>query len=256
MPFTASHPAAVLPFFGRAGLVPAALVIGSMAPDLPYFLQLGSDSSVTHSVAGVVTVDLFMGLLAFVTWQGLVVPAAVALAPAGVRARTGAPAPLRRFVAGRRVTALLVASLALGSLTHVVWDTFTHANRWGTEHVGWLNTQHGLLPGYHWAQYGSGVLGLLILAWAVGAWWRRTPPAAELATPGGSPRLALACWVALTVSASVAGLAGLAVALAHDEGLRRAMFRAATWGGGAGLLVVLGVSVLYARQRRRRPAPA
>ncbi|MDQ7908342.1 DUF4184 family protein [Phytohabitans sp. ZYX-F-186] len=37
MPFTGSHPAAVLPLV-RWGLPPAALVIGSMVPDLPYYL--------------------------------------------------------------------------------------------------------------------------------------------------------------------------------------------------------------------------
>lgn len=40
MPFTGSHPAAVLPLL-RWGLIPSALVIGSMSPDLGYFLPLG-----------------------------------------------------------------------------------------------------------------------------------------------------------------------------------------------------------------------
>jgi len=38
MPFTLAHPAAVLPLF-RGPLVPAALVVGAVAPDLPYFLR-------------------------------------------------------------------------------------------------------------------------------------------------------------------------------------------------------------------------
>ena len=41
MPFTGSHPAAVLPFL-RSGLPPSALVIGSMAPDFPYYFQIAT----------------------------------------------------------------------------------------------------------------------------------------------------------------------------------------------------------------------
>src|SRR5690606_26266927 len=39
VPFTLSHPAAVLPFV-RAPFVPAALVAGALAPDVPYFVRL------------------------------------------------------------------------------------------------------------------------------------------------------------------------------------------------------------------------
>ncbi|MEI5672079.1 MULTISPECIES: DUF4184 family protein [unclassified Nocardioides] len=38
MPFTLVHPAAVLPLV-RTPLVPSALVLGSVAPDLPYFVS-------------------------------------------------------------------------------------------------------------------------------------------------------------------------------------------------------------------------
>ena len=50
MPFTGSHPAAVLPLM-RWGLMPSALVIGSMVPDLPYFLPV-PDLGNTHSLIG------------------------------------------------------------------------------------------------------------------------------------------------------------------------------------------------------------
>src|SRR5215467_12574272 len=41
VPFTFSHPAAVLPL-ARRGLVFSALVVGSMAPDFPYFVQMSA----------------------------------------------------------------------------------------------------------------------------------------------------------------------------------------------------------------------
>jgi len=38
VPFTLAHPAAILPLRGRHYLRTAPLIIGAMAPDLPYFL--------------------------------------------------------------------------------------------------------------------------------------------------------------------------------------------------------------------------
>ncbi len=55
MPFTVSHVAAVLPLaVGRSGrtLVPTALVIGSIVPDLPYFVPPYRGSDWTHPRTG------------------------------------------------------------------------------------------------------------------------------------------------------------------------------------------------------------
>ena len=54
MPFTVSHVAAVLPVVGRSGRLPAAaLVIGSMAPDYPWFLTRGRTARLSHSLLGI-----------------------------------------------------------------------------------------------------------------------------------------------------------------------------------------------------------
>src|SRR4051794_229088 len=94
MPFTGSHPAAVLPLIGL-GLPPAALVIGSMVPDLPYFLPLGHGFQ-THTLVAVFTVDPLIGVICLALWSALIGPLAAAVAPVSVRRRLPAPAPRRR----------------------------------------------------------------------------------------------------------------------------------------------------------------
>ena len=49
--------AAALPFV-RTPLLPAGVAIGSMAPDVPYFIPLGVPRHLTHTPTGVVTIDL------------------------------------------------------------------------------------------------------------------------------------------------------------------------------------------------------
>jgi hypothetical protein len=63
VPLTPSHAAAVLLFL-RTPLPPSALVIGSMAPDLPYYLPVDVPFR-THTALAVVTTDLLLGIVAW-----------------------------------------------------------------------------------------------------------------------------------------------------------------------------------------------
>ena len=183
MPFTLSHPAAVL-LLGRTGLPVGAMVAGSMVPDAPMFVPVPGAYAVTHSLVGVVTVDVVLGVLGLAIWFGLIRDALVDVAPAAVRERLAATA---RY--SRTQWLLVPAGVALGALSHVVWDAFTHPNRWGAQNVGWLHEMHGGLIGSAWAQYLSGALGVVVVgAWAVGSLRGKSrltrPPLVRISAPG------------------------------------------------------------------------
>ena len=263
MPFTGSHPAAVLPLT-RLGLSTPALVIGSMAPDLPYFLPFLPDRDLTHSFVGIVLVNPLLGLVCLALWHTLIAPLALAVSPAPVRRRVpaGAPPRPRRPRAGDLSAGLLgFAALALGSATHVLWDLFTHYDDFGARQLPWLAAQHGILPGYRWAQYASGVVGALLIALALWRWWRRTAPTAD-------PASALPSWASATVwtavlvgtaAGAVAGALAAAAAPPDNAVLRRTVFLVTTWGGGTGL-VIAGLAALACARHlsaaRRTPAAA
>ncbi len=178
MPFTLSHPAAVL-LLGRTGLPVAAMVAGSMAPDVPMFVHVPGSYGVTHSLLGVATLDVVLGTLFVVVWFGLIRDALVDVAPAAVRERLAATA---RY-SGRQWILVPVA-VALGAFTHVVWDSFTHPHRWAPRMSrGSARCTQDCL-GSVWAQYVTGVLGVVLAGvWAVGS------------LRGGAhvPRVPLAC---------------------------------------------------------------
>jgi hypothetical protein len=195
MPFTPSHAVVALPFL-RTPLVPAAIAIGAMAPDLPLFLRgMPLHYGRTHSPAWL-PITILVALLLLLVWRCVLRPAARELSPGWLAQRlpsawdAAAPAALRETFAvtgtpprpsGRGIL-LLVVSLALGVASHIVWDLFTHEGRWGVEAVPPLAASWGPFPGFRWLQHGSSVLGLAILAvWGV-RWLRRRPRA-------NSPRL-------------------------------------------------------------------
>lgn len=249
MPFTGSHPAAVLPLL-RTGLPASALVAGSTAPDLPFYLPV--DLGVpTHTALAVVTTDVLLGGVLWALWHGLLSRPALDWAPASLTARLPAAAApgLRRRLRTPAQGVRLLAALAAGAATHVLWDEFTHPGRWGAENVPALAATWAGEAGYSWAQDISGVAGALVLAGWLGRWWRR-PPAAP--TAGSRPGWWLP-WTALAGAAAVAG----AVAARGAPDVRSGAVAAAFAGGGAALgsAVLLALAWTVRGRTRQRVTP-
>ena len=240
MPFTLSHPAAVLPFL-RSGLPASALVAGSVVPDLPYYLPVHPGFR-THTALAVVTTDLALGVLVWVLWHGVLVAPLVATGPAPLRARLpgrwGLPRP-----DGVRGALALVGAVVLGAATHVLWDEFTHPRRWGPEHIPALSVEYAGTPLHGWLQDLSGLVGGLVVAGWVLLWWRRTPP---------RPVPARVPWAWLAVGA--VALVGAVVGGAGQDDVRSAAVLGAFAGGTAAVVAVLVLALgwhLRARSRGR-----
>ncbi|MFH8631695.1 DUF4184 family protein [Streptomyces lydicus] len=187
MPFTLSHVAAVLPAVRRTGtargpLVASALVAGSLAPDMTYYADSvvpgGMEFGVvTHSLRGVLTVDVLVTVALVGGWLLLREPV-LALLPAAwrgrvyglVRGRPWQPRSVSEFgaLAGR-----FVLSAVLGAATHVVWDAFTHPGRWGTRLIPGLGGTAGGLPVSTYLQYGTSVVASVAMVWFVWSALRR-----------------------------------------------------------------------------------
>jgi uncharacterized protein DUF4184 len=198
VPFTLSHAAAVLPAVradgsGRGRLVPTVLVAGSFAPDLTYYAASALPGAmefgeITHSFPGVFTVDVAVASVLTALWL-LAREPLVALLP---RARQGRAAALLRCGASRaRVTPGTAwwwyVSAVLGSLTHVVWDAFTHLDRWGMRLLPVLGRKVAGFPLYWCLQYGGSLIAAVVIAVFVVTALRRTP----FATPAGVPLLSV-----------------------------------------------------------------
>ena len=177
MPFTPSHLAAALPF-AKTPLLPAALAIGTITPDLFFYVPIGISRSFSHSWLGVFTLDIAVGVLVFLLWQLVFRRPVVDFAPLWVRQRVGRSEwmPTGRL-RGLRLVALLLASVLIGLLTHVIWDSATHDGPF-VHLVPVLFEQFGPLRLFKWLQHISTVVGLLAVAIFV-VWWRRTAPVLE-----------------------------------------------------------------------------
>jgi hypothetical protein len=186
MPFTLSHPAAVLPFLrplARWGVL-SALVVGSIAPDFHYYVGIRGGRPYTHSLVSVFWFSIPVGWIAYLGFQHLLRRPAVFLMPEPLRARLD---PRPHIAAFGPVT----LSLALGALTHVVWDQLTHRPLMVARAFPFLREEVGTLWGhsiwsYRVLQTGSTLLGGAVLAAAVLLWFLLTAPRP---LPSDPPRL-------------------------------------------------------------------
>ncbi|HEU4753123.1 MAG TPA: DUF4184 family protein [Armatimonadota bacterium] len=172
MPFTFfSHQAPVLPLkcWRPRWFCGTALAIGSMAPDLEYFLRGEHSRTVGHTLSGQVTFCLPVALA--LVWIILRVVAG----PLGRHLPDLPPFHLRDYqvLARKRLDlrSWLTAALSalLGSLSHIGWDGFTHHGGWAVRHLPALQARFALgelrAPVWLLLQHAGTLFGGLFTLW-------------------------------------------------------------------------------------------
>jgi len=243
MPFTPTHIVAILPFAFCRWLPFSALVIGCMIPDLPLFSSRIYYAQ-THSVLGVVTVCMPLGLVVFMLFQCVLKVPLIALLPTGMQKRMTAYSnpvlkPSYWFFLG------VAVALVMGGYSHIVWDAFTHQGRWGTRWIPALNheieiaRQH--LPGYKLFQYGSTVIGLPFMLFL---WVRqlvRTQPREVAESLRLSPTAKAFGWASILFIPSLVALEKLSV----EPTLHLKLYHAVTASGATLLVLVVVYALLF-----------
>jgi hypothetical protein len=185
MPFTVTHAAAIVPvaWLCRWRLPLSALAIGSMIPDASVFFPELFSYTATHSLAGIVTHALPLGLIAFYLFHLVLKQPLVDLLPPPLSRRLDGWS--RAEVEVHPLRMLIVAGcVVFGALTHVVWDAFTHGAGWGVDLVPSLrhvvmDYQGHTIHVYSLLQHGSSLLFLPPLFVGFVWWTLRQSPSSE-----------------------------------------------------------------------------
>lgn len=261
MPFTISHAAAALPLqrYGGRELPLLALAVGSMSPDLEFFIVGRIERTIGHTAHGVLLLDLPLSLLFLATMTWLLVPGVVALLPD--RYRHLEPAIERSFSL-RRSQLLTPAGLAttsiavmVGAGSHILWDVFTHGPAQSDTVLEWLNSFPFSVGKANFALYSilqwiSTGVGLAVITNALIDWIERQPaqPAKDGATPQPRRRTMGLALVALitTAFAVQSPVALIGDRPARASGLGEQITTSAIW-AMSGCVIALGLVGLAAR---------
>jgi len=171
MPFTISHVAAVLPLMKKnaptAWLSWTGLIVGAMIPDFEYFLRMRVRSEWSHDILTGLLFNIPLGLIVCYLFHNVVRDRFIAELPSPLQKRW------RRFRGwswnnhfNKQWKAVLI-SLIIGSLTHVLWDGFTHFYGFFVSKLDFLKTEIGGVRLYRLLQHISSVVGAAFLFWAI-----------------------------------------------------------------------------------------
>lgn len=259
MPWTFAHPAAVLSLrtVSRGHFHFAALIVGSLSPDFGYYIGQFRLATLAHTSSGLFFVCLPSGVIVLFLARTLRQPVCFLL-PQPHRSAIATLPDIELFKSGSSIL-LMAASILLGALTHVVWDSFTHASGWMVSQSHLLQRDliffgRGAVPAYHVLQHASTFFGTAALLIAYVAWLRRM----RKITPPGLSETDRWRYILLGSLAVVALIFAVPLALAHSASfdgyfaVRAFMFRAAITSTMtfAALLVASG---LYLAWRSKDP---
>jgi Domain of unknown function (DUF4184) len=244
MPLTPAHAAAAWPLARIAPSLPtAALVIGTVSPDLEYLLRLAPSGRFGHTPLGIACFSVPLALVVWAVFERFVRPALVDLLPPGLRP----PLPLGPSRPARR-WALAAVAATLGALSHIAWDSFTHGDGWSVAGLPALTIPLGLpvvgpVPLYRLLQHASTAVGSgLILLWA-GRAVGRLPPESRRFGPGQRARALRAAAILVGLSATGGALNALR---AQDRSLPVVLGYAAV---GTMVGTVLAIAAIAAASR-------
>lgn len=143
-----------------------ALVVGSLTPDLGYYMHNWIWSTTGHSFLGSLSFDLPAGFI-LLTLFYLNVRSVARLLPYPHREACSAIVP---SVVLPSLRAIFVAaiSILMGAWTHIIWDGFTHGNGWCVRKFAAVTPTLFTLGNYdvtiwHILQHASTALGLVLL---------------------------------------------------------------------------------------------
>lgn len=178
MPFTLAHAAAAYPL-RRTRLVLSALIFGTFAPDLEFFLRFAPRGPFGHTFPGLFLFCLPVAFGIFWIFHDLVKEPLAAVMPRAIRERIVPgiyPMSLRRPLQ----LLLIFVSILIGSFTHDLWDSFTHYHRWLSQDIPLLHevftVPHvGDVHLYKFLQYASTIFGLVVVLFWCRQWLRTAP---------------------------------------------------------------------------------
>jgi hypothetical protein len=171
MPFPLAHPAAVMPLrrFCPRWLSLPALIIGSLTPDAGYLFGEKGAGGFSHGFLGTFGFCLPAGILMVALFYWLRRPVVRIL-----------PAPYRRALLPLcqqppRSPWAIIASLLIGTWTHLLWDSFTHTTGWFVQHLPLLQSSVAVVAGHqarvcHLLWYGCSFAGVVWLFWLFEKW--------------------------------------------------------------------------------------
>ena len=218
MPFTTAHIAAVLPigkYYGKY-FSTVGLMIGSISPDLEYIIRMTLLGHYGHTTLGIFIFDLPVGFALYVVYHGIVHKKLIAHLPQILYSRFSETESFEWIPHLKKSFFIIILSLFVGTITHLVWDSFTHDKeyllaRYLTILVKNVTLFGRMYPVYAILQIISTVVGMIFIFWFV----YQLPQKAKIQRT--DPKRIKKYWLNVIILAIFIGIIRLALGIPNEK---------------------------------------
>jgi len=171
MPYTISHSIIAAPiWYCLSKKIPLApIIIGCIAPDLPYLFYLHPVHTSSHDLLGIFNHALPFGIIILLIWNLFL------------------EKPIHRLFALKqnekefslKYVSFTLTGIILGSASHVLIDSTSHSSGWFVENFNIFNYKIANFHLYQIIQYSGSILGLFALVY----WYLKTLSNSNVARP-------------------------------------------------------------------------
>ena len=214
MPFTFAHPIAAAPIWlgSKRRLDLPSLIIGSMIPDIEYFLSLQPIKTVGHTFAGILIQGVPDSLALLLISRYVLMRPCLALLPPQLSRHLPSPTSYSPFKFLDLIN--VIVSIVIGASSHLLWDSFVHHTHWLVDRSQRVQAHFNEASIYQLFQYGSSAIGLIALVIWLLKWLDRTEYRHQIETLTPNWRgLAI-----ISIVLSAFGLAIVAIEAHHVNG--------------------------------------
>lgn len=174
MPFTFSHPGAVLPlgFLPKKYFSMTALIIGSIVPDFEYFFRMSSRSSYSHSWPGLFWFDLPLVIIIAFIFHSIVRNTLINNLPGIFAKRLQVFKNFNWSSSFKKNYPVIIISAIIGIASHLLWDRFTHESGIFDTDIGKIKELYAISFRHRFATYNllqliSSITGIIIVLIAI-----------------------------------------------------------------------------------------
>lgn len=161
MPFTFSHPAAVVPlaYLPKKWISVSALVIGSITPDFEYFIRMKHLKTISHTINGMFWFDLPLALILLFVFNVIIRDELIDHLPTPLNRRFSAFKTSNGKKLIQKNFLIIIVSILVGVMSHLAWDRVTHK----TQEIIELHWEDFYM--IFWDTYS--IIGIAIISFAV-----------------------------------------------------------------------------------------
>ena len=169
MPFTFAHPTAIFPakYLPKRLYSLTGLVVGSIIPDFEYFIRMNVGSWYSHSPLGLFWFDLPLGIIVTFIFHSIVRNKLIENFPDWLYVRFARFKLFNWIEAFKRNWPIIIISILVGAASHILWDDFTHSERYFVRHILFLRNKINIfsvvIPMYKILQQVSSFLGACLI---------------------------------------------------------------------------------------------